>query len=605
MAKTPVFLLVLVALHAEPVRSIFAGTCPRKEPSPGELALSPGSRLLLTCSGHAEVDGVTVIVARNPSNSSRRRVSSHPALSTVNKTDYKGASMKSYQQTTERRSEENHSSPTEAHENRIITHTDGGYTASPTTHMVRKSGASTPLKGEHAWETEDMNGEGAPEEEKGEEGSRVTRGVKMMYQWKLSGKTMGKGDRDWGEITFEEQGATLNLPSVRVADSGKYACFYKGREMFSIKVTAADPPETPSLSCYKRSPSSKIRCEGTPLKNGSTPDCFLFLSKRAREPFHRVKCSYSPRSSRCWCALDYNEDELRTLHKAYLCVTNTAGNATSGLLHFRPLNILKPGPPSHVSVRQEVGQETRLKVTWGLPKSWKSQDSFYELIYEIKYHPRRSSFGHEQVKVIKEDRYYTISDVLPGVEYLIHLRASEEYDGEWSDWSTPVCANSWTAPSVSPLITTTFPLYLEGSGADEDLLEVIDPVFSRAEPSYHILWICSAFVLFSVALAVYILRHKDRFMSKLHSPSVVSQCGDPPQTQIFTPTAPERQAGDTFLPSRYKQPPPNDVGEEEEEGDDDGEEEDGEEEDAHEQWMNNRVEAQHFSNTTYFFIQIE
>ncbi|XP_034552868.1 interleukin-6 receptor subunit alpha [Notolabrus celidotus] len=612
MAKMLILLPLLVALCAEPAHSIFDGTCPRKEPPPGLLVLSPGSKLLLTCSGHVKVDGVKVSVARNLSNSSRKWISSNATRTAVNITDITVASVKSYKQTVKSAASQGyHSSPTEAHDNRIITHTDAGYTASPTTHMVRKSGVSRLLKSEYNWEAEEVGDEGELEEEEGEEGSRVTRGVKMMHHWKWNGKTVGKGDRDWGEIAFEERGATLSLSSVRVKDSGKYACYYKGREMFSVRVTIADPPETPSLSCYKRSPSSKIRCEWTPRKAFTiTPDCFLLLSKRrgrGSEPFHQFKCSYSLRLSRCWCALDYNEDELRTLHKAYLCVTSIAGNATSNLQHFRPLGILKPEPPSQVSAWQEVGQETRLKVTWSYPKSWKSQDSFYELIYEIKYRPRRASFDNEQVKVIKEDRYYTITDVMPGVEYLIQLRASEEYDGQWSDWSTPVNASSWTAPSLSPLITTTFPVYLEGSGADDDLIYVIEPVFSGPELTHHILWISCLFILLSVTLAIYIFRYKDRFVSKLQSLGASAQCGDPPQPQIFTPTAPERQAVVIFAPPRYKHPPPNDMEEEEEEEEEEGEEEEGEEEeeDEQEQWINDRLEAQHFNNTTYFFVQKE
>lgn len=41
-------------------------------------------------------------------------------------------------------------------------------------------------------------------------------------------------------------------------------------------------------------------------------------------------------------------------------------------------------------------------------------------------------------------RSHTITDAMPGVQYLIQLRAKEEYDGQWSDWSTPVNARSWT-----------------------------------------------------------------------------------------------------------------------------------------------------------------
>lgn len=38
----------------------------------------------------------------------------------------------------------------------------------------------------------------------------------------------------------------------------------------------------------------------------------------------------------------------------------------------------------------------------------------------------------------------TITDVLPGIDYVIQLRARDEFDGVWSDWSAAVCARSWT-----------------------------------------------------------------------------------------------------------------------------------------------------------------
>lgn len=67
----------------------------------------------------------------------------------------------------------------------------------------------------------------------------------------------------------------------------------------------------------------------------------VFPSLSPTEAFLPSRCSYSSRASRCWCALDYNEDELRTVHLAYLCVTSMAGNATSNLLDFTPLGISK------------------------------------------------------------------------------------------------------------------------------------------------------------------------------------------------------------------------------------------------------------------------
>ncbi|XP_041648395.1 interleukin-6 receptor subunit alpha [Cheilinus undulatus] len=579
--------LLFVLCAAESVRGVFDGTCPSKEPPHGVLVLSPGSKLVLTCSGHVKVNGVKVTTSKNGSNRVRRVNSSNATPTHVNITNSTEDSIKSSKVTMDIAVSERHQSDLSETE-KVIAHTDSGYTASPTTHSVQRSSMSWILKSGSDLEAEEVEDF---EEDDGEEGSRVTRGIKLIYQWKWNGRTLGKGDRDWGEITLEGRGETLSLSIVRVIDSGKYTCFSKGREMFSLRVTIADPPETPYLSCYKRSPSSKIRCEWTPQKAVTiTPECYLFLSKKVglqSEPFQRLKCSYSLRLSRCWCALDFNEDHLRTLHTVYLCVTSIAGNATSSLLHFRPLSILQPEPPSKVLVQQEAGQETRLKVTWNAPGSWKSQDSYYELIYEIRYRPLRSSFS--QVKLIKVGRVYIINDALPGVEYVIELRTREEYDGLWSDWSEPVNASSWTAPSVSPLTTTVFPFYPEGSGADDELTNV-DPEFSGPEPSHHILWILGSFVLLSVMLAIYIIRYKGRLVSKLQSLSVITKCGDPPQSQPSEQTDPEGQASVKLVPPCYKESPSSEA---------EREEEDVEEEEQ----GNDLMEALHFSNTSYFFLQ--
>ncbi|XP_078109046.1 interleukin-6 receptor subunit alpha isoform X1 [Sander vitreus] len=588
-----IILPLLCVLCATAVHGIFDGTCPRKDPPPGVLVLSPGSSLVLTCSGHVEVDGVKVSMARQGSNTNRRgRSSDSTPTTTVNIRSNTEVLMKSDKHTVENTvSEGYHPDLADAGENRSLGHTATGYTASPTTHTVWQTSVSRLLKDESDWEAKEMDGESDYEEE-GEEGSRVTRGIKSRLQWKWNSRTVGKGDRDWGEITFERRRASLSLSSVRLTDSGRYSCYHRGRERFSLKVNVADPPENPSLSCYKRSPSSKIRCEWAPQKPVTIkPNCYLLLSKSPAGAFRRTQCSYSSRRSRCWCALEHNWDELRTLHMAYLCVTSIAGNATSALQHFIPMDILKPDPPSDVSVRQEEGQEMRMTVSWSLPISWMPHDHYYKLIYEIQYRPLKSSFW--QIHRI-EDRSYTISDAIPGVEYLIQLRTRDEYDGQWSDWSTP--ASRWTVDggqTLSPwsfgIDATTFPVYLEGSGTYEDVSDVPQLSPTGVAVSRHILWIsCGSLVLLSVILAAYIFR-QDRFMSKLQSLSVITQWDDSTQPPPSTPTPPKGQALVTFAPVHCQEPPLSKV---------EKEEEDNEEE----QWVKEKIEAMHFNNTSYFFI---
>ncbi|XP_032373856.1 interleukin-6 receptor subunit alpha [Etheostoma spectabile] len=244
-----IILPLLCVLCATPVHCIFDGTCPRKDPPPGVLVLSPGSSLVLTCSGHVEVDGVKVSVSSQGSNTNRRNSSSDATpTSTVNIGSNTEVLMKSFKHTVENSvSEGYHPDLTYAGENRSLGRTATGYTASPTTHTNRL------LKDESDWEANGMDGDRDYEEE-GEEGNRVTRGTKPRLQWKWNSRTVGKGDRDWGQITFERRRASLSLPSVRLTDSGRYSCYHRGRERFSLKVNIAGTPEFPTLCLLKKGP---------------------------------------------------------------------------------------------------------------------------------------------------------------------------------------------------------------------------------------------------------------------------------------------------------------------------------------------------------------
>lgn len=195
---------------------------------PGALVVSPGRELVLTCSGHVMVDGVKV---RNSSNTDRRDSSPGATQTTVNIISRPGDSKKSEKHTIKNAVKQGcHTSPTVTRENRSLGHTDTGYTASPTVHMVQPTSVRSRLK------AEEMDGESDyKEEEEEEEGSRVTRGIKSRSQWKWTRRTVGKGD---GDITWR-RGPTLSLSSVRLTDSGTYTCYHRGRERFSLKVTVA------------------------------------------------------------------------------------------------------------------------------------------------------------------------------------------------------------------------------------------------------------------------------------------------------------------------------------------------------------------------------
>uniref|UniRef100_A0A8C7LUA5 Fibronectin type-III domain-containing protein n=1 Tax=Oncorhynchus mykiss TaxID=8022 RepID=A0A8C7LUA5_ONCMY len=448
-------------------------------------------------------------------------------------------------------------------------------------------GADTELSS-NRW-TDAMDSEDDYEEE--EEGGRMVRGLRGRSQWRLNGRPLRGGEERGGVVVLGRRGATLTLPSLAVGDSGNYSCHRGGKLVSSLRVSVAVPPERPKLSCYKRSPSSKIRCDWTASQPVTpVPQCYLLLRKGLSGSFSRVNCSYSALLSRCWCAIGHQEKESREPHLAYLCVTNTAGNTTSPLLDFTPLDIIHPDPPSSVVVRGVEGQERRLRVGWAVPHSWKERDRYHELLYELRYHTMPHG---TQIKGTTTAQFYTITDALPGVQYLIQLRAKEEFDGHWSEWSTAVYANTWTAPVPTAFsdLSTVMQDYTDDTDSGSGMTEETSVSESRGgvEVWPHVLWVVASCVLLSITLlSTYLYRHRERFMSKLWRLSPVSSspaCPSPPVTTLPTQ---EGHALVNFDHPIYGEPVPR----EEERKEEDEEEEEEE-----------KVEVIRFNNTSYFLVQ--
>ncbi|KAM4568467.1 uncharacterized protein V3H82_012648 [Fundulus diaphanus] len=599
-----VLLLLLCFLCVTPVCSIFDNVCPRKDPPTGVLVVSPGSRLELTCTGQVKVNGVKVALTGDVPSKNKRRSSSDRTPTTQqfrrnrtfpNKIDKTSTVSERYH------------SPTTAGvstvqgENRSLGYPGTEPNTSPQV-VTPTPPSKTTMRGESDREDKEVK---LKAEYKDEEGSRVARGVKIRPRWKWNKQLVQTVDRDWGKIVFLGDGSSLSLSSVRRTDAGKYTCHHGGEETFAVKVIVGDPPETPSIHCYKKSPRSKIRCEWRPqnpvIKH---PECRLFLSKGPShgkpENFDQIRCSYSSQRACCWCAVEHNEDELRTFHEAFLCVRSFLGNTISPLINFTPLHILKPDPPSNVSAHPVERLENTIMVTWNLPISWKEQDSFYDLIYEISYRPLISS--NEQVTEVRK-RHYIITDAVPDVDYLIQLRTKEEYDGQWSEWTSSVFARSWKANVVEEvdLMTTMDGLPTTedfGSGFPDDhyldgtTTEMCTSSDVLCKPQYHILWISALFAVMSVLLGVYIFRHKDRFMSKLLSLSAITHSDELSPPPLSIPSAPEQEALVSGSgPQLYKQSPPSDSQEEEEL--------------EEEQTEMDQLEAMNFNNKTYFYLQME
>ncbi|KAI5620497.1 interleukin-6 receptor subunit alpha precursor, partial [Silurus asotus] len=262
---------------------------------------------------------------------------------------------------------------------------------------------------------------------------RVTRSIKRQARWAKNGKPLHDG---------VEHGGVLRLPALQLTDSGNYSCYRRGKLVSSIRISVGVPPESPTLSCYKKSHTSKIRCEWI-SKNPIIPhpQCYLLLRKGLDKDTH-VKCSYSFNKSRCWCAFP-SEGIDRNSYTAKLCVTNIVGGAISSPFHYIPQNIIKPDPPTRVMVNPVVGEPSTLKISWSLPATWR-QSFYYTLQFQIRYRPIDAKKVEREICVCVCRRDWLIFDALPYTDYEIQIRAKDEYEGQWSEWTSPVHAHTWT-----------------------------------------------------------------------------------------------------------------------------------------------------------------
>ncbi|KAK7886809.1 hypothetical protein WMY93_026430 [Mugilogobius chulae] len=404
------FLCVPCVLCVTPIRCVVHGSCPRKEPPPGVLVVSPDivSPTFPAAVTHSTVNSI-----------------SHNAV------------LPKHMET----------------QRKIILP------------FPRPSGAGGDVDGfEDEFDDEEKN----------------ERDVKLRIQWKFNSKN----------LEMSALGSTLTLSHLRMSDSGRYSCHLGGIEKFSMKIMVTEAAETPHLSCYKKSPSSKIRCEWTPqthVHKGTS--CSLFIRKSLAGEFVDVPCSYSMRRSKCWCALDHKEEDKRKLHQAYLCVSSITSNSTSELYSFTPMHILKPDPPYNVTVEPQEGLNRTLVVTWRPPYTWKFQDRFYELVYELRYKPLLSA--HFQTNAISEQ----------ASRHTITMQSRE------SLWTQLEGTSQEEVPIYDNILTTPFSSqYFDGSGSG-DYPEDLPPL---PDVSLHFLWIALLFGFCLILLAVYLIRYKNR-----------------------------------------------------------------------------------------------
>uniref|UniRef100_A0A8C9STJ3 Interleukin 6 receptor n=1 Tax=Scleropages formosus TaxID=113540 RepID=A0A8C9STJ3_SCLFO len=522
-------LLLCALLGLVVARGSAEDLCPRREPGPNVKVLAPGSKVTLSCSGRVTVDGAEVALtahgqaesdegehrgARNSVWSTSKE--GYGVSSTVAVKTREGTSMATVTD------DLNHSThhlmsvkPTANMEDHTLSSEEGAETTANTSSVNQKIAETLGTA------------------------RRMVRGLKQAVQWRRNGRPLRSN---------EHRRDLLELGPLNLSNSGNYSCYKEERLSFSIKIVVWDPSlslEKPSLSCYRKSPTSKIRCDWTASKPVvPVPQCHLILRKGVLGQYMKSPCMYSEFKDRCWCVLD--PDERMTSYLAFLCVSNIVGNVTSPGFDLNPRDVVKPDPPYNVTVREDKARENRLIVSWRKPITWKAD--YYQLVYQLRYSVLMNGEIKGAQQIVTKKLEHTIMDALSHTPYVLQVRAKEEFDiGQWSEWSTHLYTPTRRGPESSatnnPMDSFDTAMYnvwcSEGSGmADtENVMSVSERPQLDSQLLLHVSWAVGACLLLTIiVLFAYIIRlkHRTRFMCKLPklSRSSQSQAASPPSSPL-------------------------------------------------------------------------
>ncbi|XP_065759440.1 interleukin-6 receptor subunit alpha isoform X1 [Muntiacus reevesi] len=254
--------------------------------------------------------------------------------------------------------------------------------------------------------------------------------------WVLRNQMTGSHHGRWAGV-----GRRLLLQSVQLSNSGNYSCYREGHPAGSVRLVVDVPPEKPQLSCFQKSPLSKVNCEWSPRSPPSLTTKAVLLVRKIPARGFQEPCQYSPEAQRFSCQLAVPEGDS-SLYVVSLCVANSAGNESSSPLTFEGYELLQPDPPVNITVRAMDGSPRWLSVTWQDPPSWNSY--FYRLHFELRYRTEQSKTF--TTLMIKDLQYHCIiRDAWSGMRHVVQLRAQEEFsNGLWSEWSPEVTGIPWT-----------------------------------------------------------------------------------------------------------------------------------------------------------------
>ncbi|XP_066424264.1 interleukin-6 receptor subunit alpha isoform X2 [Molothrus aeneus] len=242
------------------------------------------------------------------------------------------------------------------------------------------------------------------------------------------------------------EGNTLLLRQLRYEDSGHYSCSVGSHLLRSLRLLVAEPPETPQVSCYRRSHDKDVLCEWPQQKKPSLGTrAMLWVRRRfVAENATEQRCRYFSKAQKFVCRLKVppGTDDTKSLVVS-TCVSNGAGGSAGKDKIITLSSVLRPDPPVNVTVQALEKAPQRLQVNWSYPPSWDPR--FYWLRFQVRYRPEPAQTFTEVDQVMTT--WLDIRDAWRGTRHVVQVRAKDEFGhGTWSEWSQEAVGTPWTDP---------------------------------------------------------------------------------------------------------------------------------------------------------------
>ncbi|XP_031949406.1 interleukin-6 receptor subunit alpha isoform X2 [Corvus moneduloides] len=275
---------------------------------------------------------------------------------------------------------------------------------------------------------------------------KVPANATVLWQVEEQGSAGG-----WARRLAE--GSMLLLRRLRYEDSGRYSCSVGSHLLRSLRLLVAappclaEPPETPQVSCYRRSHDKDILCEW-PQQERPSPGtrAMLWVKRRfVAENGTEQRCRYFSKARKFSCRVKVPPGTDDTKHLVVsTCVSNSAGGSAGKDKIITLSGVpVKPDPPINVTVEALEKAPQRLRVNWSYPSSWDPR--FYWLRFQVRYRPEPAPAFMEVDQVTTT--WLDIHDAWHGTRHVVQVRAKDEFGhGAWSEWSQEAVGTPWTDP---------------------------------------------------------------------------------------------------------------------------------------------------------------